>query len=237
MQWVCPSCHKSAALVDFSGDELQVIGCIECDWNQVLQADSWGEHRCVNPCESGRRCSQSAGLGGRCWQHARKEAAWESVYRRFRNAGDDEIPEAYRQIFTRALLDANIVIRDEEHQRQLQKRAAEQRVQPERAPSLIYFVQREGLIKIGVTTNLTNRLKALSRGSCMPPGMTVGPVELLATEPGDRCVEGRLHTRFRKTRIQGTEWFRPSKALRNYIDDLTRIQKDPNHFFRRINAA
>jgi hypothetical protein len=84
----------------------------------------------------------------------------------------------------------------------------------------VYFVERENLIKIGITGNLENRLKGLSSGGSMPQGMTVGPVVLLATEPGDEAHEQRLHERFAEWRIGGTEWFWPSQPLRAYVAGL-----------------
>jgi hypothetical protein len=51
-------------------------------------------------------------------------------------------------------------------------------------------------IKIGVTTNLTERLKTFQ---CV----TVQDVEVLLTIPGDRDLEGRLHTLFEKLTSTG----------------------------------
>lgn len=85
---------------------------------------------------------------------------------------------------------------------------------------LVYFVERENLIKIGTTINLTRRLGALNSGQTLAPGMTVGPVALLGSEPGGRDHERELHARFAADRIEGTEWFRPSPQLRAYIAGL-----------------
>lgn len=86
--------------------------------------------------------------------------------------------------------------------------------------SVVYFVERDGFIKIGITTQLQKRLKALSRGGQMPDGMTVGPVKLLATMPGGRSNEAYLHGCFDKHRIPGTEWFLDSPELRDFIAGL-----------------
>lgn len=93
-------------------------------------------------------------------------------------------------------------------------------IPPHKRPGTVYFVAREGLIKIGFSVDFEKRLKSLSSGSSMAPGMTVGPVDVLATEPGNPEHERRLHRRFDRTRIQGTEWFRPTAELRSYINGL-----------------
>jgi hypothetical protein len=71
----------------------------------------------------------------------------------------------------------------------------------------VYFVLRDGLIKIGWTRNLYKRLWALGRGSSFIPGLTVGPVEILHTMPGSRWAETDWHHTFAEQRVAG-EWFR-----------------------------
>lgn len=84
----------------------------------------------------------------------------------------------------------------------------------------IYFVARDGFVKIGYTAALDKRLASLNKGSCFAEGMTVGPVELLAHIDGERADEGRLHKRFAADRIPGTEWFYPSDELRRHLCEL-----------------
>lgn len=105
-------------------------------------------------------------------------------------------------------------------------RAALDRAKNERKSSFVYFVEREGLIKIGTTTNLRSRLKTLGKGGSMPPGMTVGPVKLLASTRGTRVEEREYHEKFRKQRIPKTEWFRPNKALWREIETIQRTGSD-----------
>lgn len=230
MKTPCPRCGGTRFLIDTETGKAELVGCLECDWDRALEYE-WGEGpRCVAYVRSGytvgSRCERRAIRGsGYCWQHADKSCLWDVVYERFRNSGRDEMPEAYRQVFRRALKDADIIVRDEDHERELAERARVVRAKPERGPSVIYFIERENLIKIGFTTNLTRRLKAIARGSSMPDGMTIGPVQLLAVEPGDISLETRLHRRFDRSRVGNTEWFRPSKALRRYIEDLLRHQR------------
>ena len=57
--------------------------------------------------------------------------------------------------------------------------------------SVVYFVEREGLVKIGITKKLDKRLKEISGGSAMIEGMTIGPVRLLGSIPGDSTRNAR----------------------------------------------
>lgn len=96
-------------------------------------------------------------------------------------------------------------------------RIRQARTDIESAPQpLVYFVERDGFVKIGTTRHLKSRLTALARGDCMIDGMTPGPVTLLATLPGDDLIEKRLHSRFRHLRVGG-EWFLPDNELRALI--------------------
>lgn len=72
---------------------------------------------------------------------------------------------------------------------------------------IVYFVQPVGggLIKIGSTYDIANRVGSMS---CMSPA----PLEVLATIPGFRCREAALHHLFAPIRAHG-EWFRACPAL------------------------
>jgi hypothetical protein len=85
--------------------------------------------------------------------------------------------------------------------------------------SFVYFMERDGYVKIGMSKNVQQRLDQVSRGSAMMPGMTVGPVRLLAKIPGGREQEYALHRRFAALHVHG-EWFRPGEALTGYIASL-----------------
>lgn len=86
----------------------------------------------------------------------------------------------------------------------------------------VYFVERDGFVKIGYTANLEARLYQLGRGggSGCPDGMTHGPVDLLAAISGNRVDEGALHRRFAADRWPKTEWFYPSEELLAHIESL-----------------
>lgn len=90
-----------------------------------------------------------------------------------------------------------------------------------RRTGLVYFVRRDGFVKIGTTTNLPSRLVQLSRGGDKrPEGMTLGPVELLATESGGQARESALHRKFRRFRVAG-EWFTEAPEIMAHIATLT----------------
>lgn len=82
----------------------------------------------------------------------------------------------------------------------------------------VYFMEREGLVKIGISSNVTKRVQEVSRGSSMISGMTVGPVRLIGTRPGGREEETRLHKMFKDANVGG-EWFKLSE------DQMTKIRK------------
>ncbi|WP_327582461.1 GIY-YIG nuclease family protein [Nonomuraea sp. NBC_00507] len=80
-------------------------------------------------------------------------------------------------------------------------------------PEYVYFIKRDGLIKIGWTTNIRSRMKALR------------PDEVLHVQPGTQKDEAALHRAFRHLRV-GTEtggrrlreWFQPGDDLVAYIE-------------------
>ncbi|WP_395138279.1 GIY-YIG nuclease family protein [Armatimonas sp.] len=83
-------------------------------------------------------------------------------------------------------------------------------------PEFVYLVQADnGLVKIGRTRNIKNRLSELRVGSPCE-------LELLVMVKALDCVllEQRLHRRFAKTRVRG-EWFRLSMEDIEYVRRLT----------------
>lgn len=77
----------------------------------------------------------------------------------------------------------------------------------------VYFLAGAGLIKIGVTSNLVSRLRALRNSSPVP-------VELLATVSGKGTLyEMKLHERFAALRRHG-EWFEDDGAIREHVAEL-----------------
>lgn len=93
---------------------------------------------------------------------------------------------------------------------------------PEDAPDLprgkypsIYLVQagEGGPVKIGVSTDVPSRIRSLQTG--IPQ-----PLILLATFPGCRSKERRLHERLARYRIRG-EWFSPAPEVLAAAEEVT----------------
>jgi Meiotically up-regulated gene 113 len=79
----------------------------------------------------------------------------------------------------------------------------EAREQELRDSGLVYYLRRQdGLIKIGHSARLSQRLATLRAEH--------GPLDLLLTHPGARDQERQLHTRFAELRVTG-EWFRNTR--------------------------
>lgn len=94
----------------------------------------------------------------------------------------------------------------------------------------VYFAERDGFVKIGRTSNLEKRMHDIGKGSCMPQGMSVGPVRLLAVIycacAGKGCVRERhFHDRFRDKWLEG-EWFLLDRELASFIGGLDECRDD-----------
>lgn len=83
--------------------------------------------------------------------------------------------------------------------------------------SVVYYVRIHDYIKIGTTTNLTQRLGTLR----------VNESEVLATEPGNKGLENIRLKQFAKFRIGRRENFVPAKKLLAHIDEVLRINGAP----------
>jgi hypothetical protein len=81
-----------------------------------------------------------------------------------------------------------------------------------RSEEVVYLVRGGDTVKIGRTTNLASRLRALATGSAVP-------LELLATVPGGRKEEARLHRKWRHLHLRG-EWFEAAPELLRYAQEL-----------------
>jgi hypothetical protein len=87
---------------------------------------------------------------------------------------------------------------------------------PERR-SIVYFIRRGELIKIGTTTNPVERFKSLM------------PDEILAFEPGGVDEERARHRQFSASRIaKKGEYFRPTDELNAHIAMMRRQHGDPD---------
>lgn len=82
------------------------------------------------------------------------------------------------------------------------------RVRPDPRP-VVYYILWSDRIKIGFTTQLAERLRALYHD------------EVLAVEPGSRSLERRRHMQFADARVEGQrEWFHDTPALRFHINTV-----------------
>lgn len=216
MGWTCNRCNGSRMVVDHSSEDLDAF-CLNCGWSRVIDDRCTADRVGWGRADGGGRCGRGAALNGMCQQHANMRPAWGELFRRL--ADEPEfLDQAYQALFERALRRAGVLawngVADlgalDDHAAALERKP---RGDAARGVSLVYFVRRAELIKIGTTTNLRSRLSALNRGDCAAPGMTITPVELLATTPGDRAFERSLHCQFDEYRVPGTEWFQVHPAL------------------------
>lgn len=74
----------------------------------------------------------------------------------------------------------------------------------------VYFIEAQGFIKIGFTSNLPQRIQAIRSG--IPYGETI----LLHDIPGDFDLEVDMHRKFSHLRERG-EWFRKEPELLDFI--------------------
>ncbi|MFD9564362.1 GIY-YIG nuclease family protein [Streptomyces sp. NPDC059994] len=81
--------------------------------------------------------------------------------------------------------------------------------------SIVYYVRRADLIKIGTTTQPHSRFAALL------------PDEILAWEPGGRTVERARHQEFAKWRVGGSEYFRANEPLSALAGQLHELHGQP----------
>lgn len=95
--------------------------------------------------------------------------------------------------------------RKEEHRLREERRA-----QALEAQSVVYYIRIGDHVKIGFTSNLRERLKALR----------VYTDNLLATEPGGRAVEAQRHQEFAAERVGRRENFNPSRRLLAHIEQV-----------------
>ena len=78
--------------------------------------------------------------------------------------------------------------------------------------SVVYFFRSGPFIKIGTTTKLKHRLQNVQTSHPTP-------VELVASQRGDKRLERELHMRFASLRVNG-EWFREVDELAAYVANL-----------------
>ena len=233
MGWRCDTCGGTRAIYDTTWSEPMLLGCFRCD-SHVSTA--CGRPTVVYTPRTIRLLDDLAAIWptdeANVWNAElvdRLAALRPEAYGEWTDGGDADRTSR----LTAALKPYGITSKGVSRRidgktvnRRGIARAALDKAKKGRKPSFVYFAEREGLIKIGTTTNLRSRLKALGKGGSMPPGMTVGPVKLLASTRGTRDEEYEYHQKFRKQRIPKTEWFRPNKALWREIETIQRTDSD-----------
>lgn len=73
---------------------------------------------------------------------------------------------------------------------------------------VVYAARCGDTIKIGVTTDLANRLSG------------IGADELLAFTPGNHADEQALHARLVEHRHHGTEWYYPTPGVMAVVNEM-----------------
>lgn len=88
----------------------------------------------------------------------------------------------------------------------------------------VYYLELDGLIKIGYSSELRRRVRSY------PPTS-----KFLAAEPGDQTLEKRRHGQFAHLRHGGvkSEWFREDPELREHIDCIQSLAGRPDSGFVR----
>ncbi|MCP9209296.1 GIY-YIG nuclease family protein [Streptomyces cucumeris] len=83
---------------------------------------------------------------------------------------------------------------------------------------VVYYVRRGTMVKIGTTTNLHERMRAIL------------PEEILATEPGGQKTEFARHRQFSALRVDGQrEWFHAGAALQDHVQRVRAQHGAPEH--------
>lgn len=87
---------------------------------------------------------------------------------------------------------------------------------PEDGESIVYYVRRANLMKIGTTRRPNERFATLL------------PDEILAWEPGSQAAESARHKEFEEWRLGGSEFFEISDALTRHTADLRERHGEPD---------
>jgi hypothetical protein len=103
----------------------------------------------------------------------------------------------------------------------------------------VYFIRSGGYVKIGRSLYPERRLAHLKKEkgqTVIPDYVNMEVAELVATFPGGRRVESKMHLRFSKYRVAG-EWFRWSREVREFVESLNSGgEMSMNDFARSVQA-
>lgn len=151
--------------------------------------------RCVITSKGGTPCLRPGKVwigfeGFICEHHAMR--IWERVELRDANNCDRHIPGAESREYTRA---------------DTRKKRTEERRKPS-AAGQIYFVSVDGLVKVGWTSKLADRIRAY------------GPKAIvLANYPATRKDEAALHKQLTPARAHGREWYHDGDIIRMFVNE------------------
>lgn len=139
-----------------------------------------------------------------CEQHA--NLAWGRIEWRDTDRCHAEIPYAEARNYVRTEARA--------------KRTAERRKPA--SMGQIYYVRVDGLVKVGWTTKLADRVRAY------------GPkAELVVNYPGTRADEAALHRQLTPARFRGREWYSDNDVIQMFIAQALEKYGPPR--FQRID--
>ena len=128
--------------------------------------------------------------------------------------------------FTPEIIGAAVKTGRAKHERAQQMQLPTQPRQASVAGSVVYYIRRGHLVKIGTTANMRTRMLALM------------PDEILAMEPGGWKLEQRRHRQFEAQRVEPqSEYFYPSPALREHIESVRVAHGAPPADLPRLAAA
>lgn len=95
--------------------------------------------------------------------------------------------------------------------------------------SEVYFAESQGRIKIGYSKNVAARVRNLNSGN-------PGAITVIATMPGGRPLESRLHAELAAFRLQG-EWFNDCAEVRSAIQKYSTIAAGEATVTANLEAA
>ena len=93
-------------------------------------------------------------------------------------------------------------------------------------PIVVYFMICNGFIKIGCSENIKQRIEKLGEKATRHPIYGNGkipikiPIKILHFIDGDNKKEKEIHNLFPWIRYGASEWFKDTKELRDYINEL-----------------
>lgn len=158
---------------------------------------------CIIPKRDGTACTQPGALwianaGRICEKHA--DEIWRYVENRDTDSFDRPI--------------AGSEARDYQRDECRKKRTVARRKPA--AHGQIYFVLVDGLVKVGWTSKLADRIRAYGPKAVM-----------LANYPGTRAEESTLHKQLTPARAHGREWYHDGDVVRLFVNEALRKHGPP----------